>query len=234
MKFILALLITSLAAMALAEELHVQTPFWLAKVKVKCDDTIHTCLGAIIEDNCLVTTASCVNKCDDSIRIIKISVSDYSTNGSKLFGEKVKATEVTIHPEYTSSESHDLALVKFKCPDFPLAKVSLNNSCSQDHDFSVIHFNKTTGSFSSYEARSGKKKKCKQAYENWDDSQHVCILASSCSNKSESLITDDHHSVLYGLPVYASLCDNSDNTIITVMQLCKYHEWITNKTTTGW
>ena len=232
MKFILALIITSLSGMALAEEL--QTPFWLAKVQVKCEDKVYICFGAIIEDNFIITTASCVNKCDDSVRKIRVLVSDYSTNGSKRFGEKFKGTEVTIHPEYSSSEIHDLALVKFKCPDVLLAKVSLDDSCSLDDDFSVIHFNSTTGSYSTHEAKSVRKKKCKQAYENWDDSQQVCILASSCSDKSESLITDDHHKVLYGLPIYASVCDNSENTIIAAMQFCKYHGWITNKTKTGW
>ena len=232
MRFLLALLITSLAGMALAEEQH--APFWLAKVKVKCEDTTYNCLGAVIEDNFIITTASCVNKCDDSVRVIKILVSDYSTNGGEQFGKKVKATEVTIHPEYSLSETqriHDVALVKFKCPSFQLAKVSLNNTCLPDNDFCVINFDKTTSTNAA--SLAGRKKKCKQAYNNWDDSQQVCIVASSCSDKSQSLITDDQHDILYGFPIYATQCDSNNNTIIAAMELCKYYEWIRNKITTG-
>ena len=236
MRYILALLITSLACIALAEEQ--QAPFWLAKVKVKCDDMVYNCLGAIVEDNFIITTASCVNKCDDSVRVIRILVTDYSTNGSKLFGEKVRATKVTIHPEYSLSETekiHDVALVKFRCPDFQLAEVSLNDSCSRDIDLSVIDFNQTTGAYSAYEASiANRKRKCKQAYKNWDDSQQVCVMASLCSDKSGSLITDDQHKVLFSFPIYASSCDNNKNTIIAAMELCKYHEWITSMTTAGW
>ena len=234
MRFVL-FLVTSLAGVALAEEQ--RAPYWLAKAKVKCDGKTYNCLGAIIEDNFLITTASCINKCN-SLRGVKISVSKYSTNGGKQFGKKVKPTEVTVHPEYSQSETqqmHDLALVKFKCPKFKLAKASLNDSYITKRHYSVINFNQTNGDYSTHEASlAGRKKKCKQAYENWDDSQQVCIVASSCLDKSESLITDDHQNVLYGLPVYASLCDNNNNAIIAAVEIRKYHEWITNKITTSW
>ena len=236
MRNFLVLVISSLAGMALAEEQH--APFWLAKVKVKCEDTTYNCLGAVIDDKFLLTTASCVNKCNDSVRVIKVLVSKYTTNGGKQFGKKVKVTKIIIHPQYNLSETqkiHDLALVKFKCPKFQLAKVSLNDSYTNSGSLSVINLNKTSGIYSTYEANvADRKKKCKRAYKYWDDSQQVCIVASSCSDKSESLITDVQHSVLYGFPMYASLCDNNKNTVIAAMELCKYREWITNTITKGW
>ena len=234
MRFILAFLLTSLTGMALTEGQ--QAPFWLAKVKVKCEDAVHNCLGAIIEDQFLITTASCVTKCDDSERVIKISVSEYSANDDKQFGRRVKATEVTVHPEYSLSETqnlHDIALVKFRCPNFELSKVSLNDSCSKDIALSVITVNETSGTYQTFEASvAGKKKKCRQAYDKYDDSQ-ACIIASVCSDKSDSLIADEQHDVLYGFSVYASECDNRRASLIAALELCNYHEWITNKTTTG-
>ena len=234
MKFVLTFLLISLAGMGLAEEQ--QAPYWLAKAKVKCSGKTYNCLGAVIEDNFLITTASCINRCN-SLRGVKILVSKYSTNGGKQFGKKVKPLEVTTHPEYSLSETqqmHDLALVKFRCPRFQLAKASLNDSYATNGHYSIINFNQVTGAYSTYEASlAGRKKKCKQAYKDWDDSQQVCIVASSCSDKSESLITDDHHKVLYGLPIYASVCDSNNNTIIAAVELRKSHEWITSKITTG-
>lgn len=236
MKFILALLITTLAGMALTEEQQ-QEPLWLAKLKVKCKDTIYQCLGAIITDDVLITTASCVNRCDDSVRIIKISASEYLGDKSNLYNKKLRATEVIIHPQYNSSETHNIALVKFKCPDFQLAKVSLNDSCMPKVDLSVInlHVNKTSANcLMSAASVSGKQKKCRRAYSNWDESLQECILASSCSDKSEALIADNTHSVLYGVSLYASKCDNKyENTIIAALELCTYYNWIISQTITG-
>ena len=232
MKFILALLITSLASIVLAEEQ--QSPFWLAKVKVKCGDTQYYCLGSIIEDNFIITTASCITKCGDSAKII-ISVSRYSTVKSSDFGRKVIVNELIIHPQYESFKKNDVALIKFERPNFRLAKVSLNDNCLTNGGLSVLYVNETAEVSSAWNATiMNRKKKCKQAYKSWDDSQHICMTASTCSNKSDCLITDDQHSVLYGLPSYASECDDKNNTIIAALELCKYYQWIKNMTATGW
>ena len=235
MNFILALLITSLANIVLAKEQ--KSPFWLAKVKVKCRGTQDYCLGAIIEDNFIITTASCIMKCGDSAKMI-ISVSKYSTGKTNHFEKKVKVDKVIIHPEYNISESlkkHDVALVKFECPNFRLAKVSLNDSCSTDSGLSVLYVNETSEISSTWKCRiAAREKKCKQAYKSWDDSQHICMIASSCSNKSDNLIVDNQHGVLYGFPSYASECDDNDNTLIAALELCKYYQWIKNITMTGW
>ena len=235
MKFIFALLITSLASMVLAEEQQ-SAPFCLAKVTVKCGGTQYYCLGAIIEDNFIITTASCITKCGDSAKIM-ILVSKYSTDESDRFTKKVKVDKLIIHPEYNMSETlkkHDVALVKFKCTNFKLAKVSLNDKCSTDSGLSVLYVNETSEFYSTWKARISRKKKCKQAYTSWDDSQHICMIASPCSDKSDSLITDDQHDILYGFSSYASECDNKDNTLIAALELCKYYQWIKNITMTGW
>ena len=221
MKFILVPLIISLAGTALTEE---QEPLWLARLRVKCEDTVHRCLGAIITDKFLLTTASCVNKCKDSDRTIKISVS----------GQKLKATKVIIHPEDPKTQQiHDVALVKFNCPKVQLTKVLLNDGCIPESGLSVINlYDKTSVSTSvSPASLANKKKKCKRAYENWVESQQVCIIASSCSNRSEALIADDAHNILYGFSLYGTVCDSKyENTIIAAMELCEYYTWITNNT----
>ena len=234
MKFILALLVPSLASIVLAEEQ--QSPFWLAKVKVKCGGTQYYCLGSIIEDNFIITTASCITKCGDSAKIT-ISVSRYSTVKSSDFGRKVIVNELIIHPQYESFKKNDVALIKFERPNFRLAKVSLNDNCVTNSSLSILYVNETAEVSSVWNAKiTNTKRKCNQAYKSWDDSQHICMTASTCSNKSDCLITDDQHSVLYGFPSYTSECDDKNNTIIAALELCKYYQWIKNMTTTltGW
>jgi len=230
MRFILLFIIITLAGMALTEAQQ-QEPFWLVKIKAKCGKVINNCLGAIVTDNALVTTASCVNNCTK----LKIAASEYST---ERFGKKLKATEVISHPEYKiigSMKVNDVALVKFSCPDFQLANVSVNDKCGIEMGvLSVIHTLSDEKVSISEASKADKSKKCKRLYEHWSSSQHMCVTASSCSDKSDGLIVDDKHKILYGLSMYASKCDDKNkSTIIVALDICKYYSWIVKKTKTG-
>ena len=239
MRFVLVPLIISLAGMALTEDQQ-QEPLWLAKVKVKCGDTVYNCLGAIVTDEFLITTASCVNKCDDSERVVKILATELPAAGDEpnLYDMKLRATEVIVHPQYSTQNMHNVALVKFKCPEFHLAKAALNDSCMPKIKLSVMNLHvdeKSTSCLMSAASLSDKKKKCKRAYSKiWDESMQSCVVASSCSDKSEALIANGQHDTLYGFSLSASQCDNTqENTIIAALELCKYYDWIMNTTITG-
>lgn len=223
MKTILAFIIICLASVVLAQKSQLG-PYWLARIKVKCNDVVHNCPGAIISDNGhLITAASCVNKCNDSVRIIKVAVSEYLS--SKRLNKRVKANQVTI--------LHDVALVKFGCPKFKLSKVSLKRSCTPKVNLTIINVDKTSlNPLMSKAEMAGRNKKCKKAYvDNWE-SQYACILASPCGDKSEGLITDEQYNSLYSLSLHASEC-NKEETMIAALELCEYRKWITNETTTG-
>ena len=229
-------LIISLVVMALAEDQQ-QEPLWLAKVRVKCEDTVYHCLGAIITDDFLITTASCVSKCDESERIVKVLATELGDE-PKPYDAKLRATDVIVHPQYSTQDMHNVALVKFKCPEFQLAKVALNDSCMPEDNLSVMNLHvdeKTVSCLMSAASLSDKKKKCKRAYsKNWDESMQSCVVASSCSDKSEALIANGQHDTLYGFSLSATQCDNrQENTIIAALELCRYYDWIMNKTITG-
>lgn len=240
MRFVLVPLIISLAGMALTEDQQ-QEPLWLAKVRVKCDDTTYHCLGAIVTDEFLITTASCIDKCDDSERVIKILATELPADDDEpeRYGIKLRATEAVVHPQYDTQTMNNVALVKFKCPESHLAKVAVNDSCSMpEMNLSVMNLHvdeKSVSCLMSTASMSDKKKKCKRAYgRKWDESMQSCIVASSCSDKSEALIANGHHDTLYAFSISASECDNTqENTIIAALELCRYYQWIMNMTTTG-
>ena len=232
-------LIISLAGMALAEDQQ-QEPLWLAKVRVKCEDTVYHCLGAIVTDEFLITTASCVSKCDESERVVKILATGHPAAGDepKPYDTKLRATKVIVHPQYSTQNMQNVALVKFKCPEFQLAKVALNDSCMPEDNLSVMNLHvdeKTVSCLMSAASLSNKKKRCKKAYsKDWDESMQSCVMASSCSDKSEALIASGQHDTLYGFSLSAIQCDNrQENTIIAALELCRYYEWIMNETITG-
>ena len=230
MRLLLAIIIISLAGLALSQQ-QLQQPFWLAKIKVKCEDKVHQCLGAIITDNCLVTTASCINKCNNSTRTIRILVTE--SKGKTLFGRRVKASEIIIHPELnTTGKMHDIALVKFKCPEFEIDKISLNDNCTDDNVKLSVNV-MTNDKFLTYQATTEKKRNCNHVY-NWGQTKQVCIIASSCSDKSGSLISDVDHNVLHSLSLYASKCDElNSTTIIAALNVCKYFKWIASEIKTS-
>ena len=95
-----------------------QQPNWVTTIIAKCVSSGEksNCLGAIIANDRLITTASCFSHCSavDSINMKFVAKED-SASG-QLIKFKVDGDGVTTHFEDATSQAVDFALVKFENP----------------------------------------------------------------------------------------------------------------------
>lgn len=243
MRIILVpIIISFLASMGLTQGTKPPQPCWLAKVTMKCvNKRSYSCPGAIISDTYLLTTASCISSCSGSVKFMKIFANQHS-NGTctRPFNKRLKVTGIMIHPDYKMSnetKDNNIALVKFKCPNFNLSKVSPNINCSDINKGVLSCINPQVAVRSPttiiMQCKKPKNRKvCKNGYKDLFIKPHACIVAPLCSSKTDVLIANDKHSILYGISLHTSWCGkNKRNTIMAALQICKYYDWITNQTT---
>ena len=121
---------------------------WLAVMTYPCRRVIKTCIGVVLDDHWVLTTASCFSKCSRIEPPLQVSVYvnippavQGRLASSVRMGSKVNGSLVWQHPDFNSSTfANNLALVQLGCHHHTLEKLSLATNCSL-HGDQQIKFN---------------------------------------------------------------------------------------------
>ena len=121
---------------------------WLAVMTYQCRRSNNTCIGVVLDNHWVLTTASCFSKCSKLEPPLQLSVYVNIPPGvqgrlasSVRMGSKVDGSLVWQHPDFNSSTfANNLALVQLGCHYRTLEKLSLATNCSS-HGDRQIKFN---------------------------------------------------------------------------------------------
>ena len=110
---------------------------WLAVLSFTCRRSTNNCIGVVLDDQWVLTTATCFRKCRVEIPL-QVSVYVNIPPGAQRrlatsirLGTKVNGSLVWQHPEYTPNTfANNLALVKLGCHNHTLEKLKLASNCS--------------------------------------------------------------------------------------------------------
>ena len=202
-------------------------PNWVTAIIAKCVSSGEksNCLGAIIANDRLITTASCFSHCsaDDSITMKFVAKEDSASSQSLKF--KVNGDGITTHFEYATSKAVDFALVKFENPKYQLAKATITDRCRQIHNaksLSIINYvNEKTVAMSPTVQNEGRE--CKKLFPDWQRLIQSCFSTTECVEKPGSFITDGD--LLHCVTTLKSGCIEGSNRKAALL-ICKYYQWI--------
>ena len=203
---------------------------YIALVTVRCNGQTDRCLGAVVADDHVVTAARCFNKCSRPTVRVYTRLGRSSRNRLTL-GERMRRTEVTIHPEYNSSSNlHDIALIKIDCLSSNIVKLQPVDRCSlfnsaTDYGFCDLLNRRTLVEYNVTRAR---KRACTREYAGaFTASQMLCFRKSQCSDNAVGLAVRDNR--LFGLSSLGLECPSDGeqpNQNFVSLDVCQYSEWI--------
>ena len=210
-----------------------QQPNWLTTIIAKCVSSGEksNCLGAIIANDRLITTASCFSHCsaDDSITM-KFEAKEDSASG-QLITFDVDGDGVTTHSEFTTSQAVDFALVKFNNLKYQLAKATITDKCRRMNNaknLSIINYvNEKLVTMSPTTEYGGRE--CKKLFSSWLGLKQSCFSTTECVEKPGSFIADGN--MLYCVTTFNSGCTEGSNRKAGLL-ICKYYQWIQDQLAT--
>ena len=111
---------------------------WLAVMTYPCRRSTKTCVGVVLDNHWVLTTANCFSKCNMLKNPLQLSVyvnipSEFQGRLASSIhpGSKVYGSLVWQHPDFNSSTfANNLALVQLGCHNRTLEKLSLATNCS--------------------------------------------------------------------------------------------------------
>ena len=110
---------------------------WLSVLSFPCGDSTENCIGVVLDNQWVLTTATCFRRCKIEIPLqlsayVNIPPAAQKRLASSIrLGNKVNGALVWQHPEYNSRTfTNDLALVKLDCHDHTLERLNLASNCS--------------------------------------------------------------------------------------------------------
>ena len=184
-------------------------------------------------DDHIVTAARCFNKCSNPIVRVFTGLGRSSRNRVTL-GERMRRTEVTIHPDYNSSLNiNDIALIKVDCLSNNTAKLQLVDHCSLFNSATEYNFydllNQET--LLEYNVTRAHKRDCTREHAgNFSASQMLCFKKSRCSDNAVGLAIRSN--MLFGLSVFGLKClSNGEQAYENFVSLdvCQYSKWMQNQ-----
>jgi len=214
-------------------------PSWLVMVTIKCKKQTDRCLGAAVANNQVVTAARCFNKCSvDSAKITVYTGLSKSPRGTLALGEKMRRTEVTVHPEYDSSTRlHDIALIKTNCLPTNTAKLYPVDDCSSFTDATEYNFcdlsNQKT--LVEYNVTRSRTRACTKEHKGTFLKSHMlCFRKSQCSDNTVGLAVRNNK--LFALSTFGLDCETTETKAYKTfgsLDLCKYSSWIKKQISKG-
>ena len=133
---------------------------WLAVLSFNCNHSTTNCIGIVLDNHWVLTTATCFSKCGIKPPVQLSAFVDIPNEAQKKLhtamhmGNEVDATLVWQHPEFSADTyANNLALVKLGCHDYSLEKLNLAIDCSTENQHSgpdayVVAKNSRTMKFS--------------------------------------------------------------------------------------
>ena len=204
-----------------------QQPNWVTTIIAKCVSSGEksNCLGAIIANDRLITTASCFSHClaNGSITV-KFEAMEDSVSGQFIKFE-VDGDGITTHSEFTTSQAVDFALLKFNNLKYQLAKATITDRCRQMNNaknLSIINYVKEKLVTMSPTVQHGGRE-CKKLFPGWLGLKQSCFSSTECVEKPGSFIADGN--MLYCLTIFNSGCTEGSNRKAGLL-ICKYYQWI--------
>lgn len=205
---------------------------WLVLVTVKCDKKTDRCLGAVVADDYVVTAARCFNRCSKTDSTIRVYTElSRSSKNTVTLGDKMKRTEVTIHPNYTSSSHlNDIALIKIDCLSSNIVRLQPVDSCSlfndaNEYTFCDLSKRKT---LLEYNVTRSRKKACTKEYSgNFMASEMLCFKKSQCSDNTVGLAVRENK--LFALSSFGLECQSDGEKTyasFASLDVCMYSSWI--------
>ena len=192
---------------------------WLAVLSYPCRRSAKTCIGVVLDDYWVLTTASCFSKCNKIETPVQLSV--YVNIPSEVqgrlalsmqMGDQVNGSLVWQHPDFNSSTfANNLALVQLGCHTRSLEELRLATNCSVHGDQQIEFEGYVFAKRSAIEIKNTKadKAKCfgKEGSVTWyrlDSTLQMlmtklrpnCMVTSICNN-SEQLISVMQGSCIY-------------------------------------
>ena len=203
---------------------------YIALVTIRCNGQTDRCLGAVVGDDHVVTAARCFNKCSRPTVRVYIGLGRSSRNRLTL-GDRMRRTEVTIHPDYNSSSNlHDIALIKIDCLSSSITKLQPVDSCSlfgsaTDYGFCDLLNRRTLLEYNVTRARD---RACTREYTGaFTSSRMLCFKKSQCSDNAVGLAVRDNR--LFGLSTFGLECPSDGeeaNNNFASLDICRYSKWI--------
>ena len=145
---------------------------WLAVLSFTCRDSAKNCIGVVLDNHWVLTTAACFWKCKVNPPM-QISVyvnippeAQKKLKSSMDKGNKVNGTLIWQHPEYNSKTfANDLALVKLGCHNHTLEKLNLLSNCSahvsqRSNSNGYVYVKKNSIRFKKVHSKDGDVVKC--------------------------------------------------------------------------
>ena len=123
---------------------------WLSILSFDCNHSATSCIGIVLDNHWVLTTASCFQKCDVKVPLQLNAFVDIPNEALKAMrtamrmGSEVSATLVWQHPEFSADTGvNNLALVKLGCHDHALENLNLASNCSTHDSPDAYVFAKT-------------------------------------------------------------------------------------------
>ena len=182
---------------------------WLAVMTYPCRRSANnTCIGVVLNNHWVLTTASCFSKCRKAKTPLQLSIyvnipsrAQGRLASSVRKGSKVNGSLVWQHPDFNSNTfANNLALVQLGCHTHSLEKLSLATNCSS-HGNQQIKFDGyifATRSVIKIENTKTDKTKCfaKEGTGTWyhldstlqmltTTSRSSCMETSICNNSAQ-------------------------------------------------
>jgi len=216
-------------------------PSWLVMFRIGCDGLTERCLGAYVADGFIVTAARCFDRCSADHANASVNINLALSNMNRLsFGERLRSTEVMIHPEYDpSSESrvHDIALIKTNCPSKSVSKIRMVSDCSEKsvvNDFKQYDLTDDGQSVAEYQVKKINENQCRNEHGGkFSASQMFCFSKSNCSDNTVGL--GMNNDVLLTLSSFGLECaaENDDFQTFGSLDLCRYSQWVNEQISSG-
>jgi len=222
-------LCVSLVVFLLSSYTTALVPSWLSAVSFKCKGKLQICAGALIDEQWMLTTASCFQNCYGKFpqhfkAFLNIPERDDDAgraalkSGFKAFGDYIQ-----IHPNYDPiSFANNLALVKLECHNLSLnidadiikAECSMPMDCGTQSHSGYLH------STSSHRLRYRER--------NWEMDPEGNLTLSHCS----VALGMDNIYYCANQPVAVS-CDKMSECVqhkrtVPTTPICHHYQWITS------
>ena len=205
-------------------------PSYVVLVTIKCNEQTDRCLGAVVADDHILTAARCFNKCSNPM--VKVFTGlGRSSRGKVTHGDRIKGTEVTIHPDYNSSLNlNDIALIKVDCLSNNTVKLQAPDRCSLFNNATEYSFYDLLNqrSLLVHNVTRAPKRDCTREHVgNFSASRMLCFKISQCSDNAVGLAIRGN--MLFGLSTFGLRCPSDGEQAyenFVSLDVCQYSKWI--------